>query len=329
MILTRTPFRIPLGGGGTDLPAFYQKHGGFLFSGAIDKFMYVALNRSVLENIIRITHSDAEVANSLEEIKHDLAREALKDSRVDAPGLEIASFADMPPGTGLGSSGSYMVGLLKALSLLAGKDSAPQELAESAFHIEANVIGNPVGKQDQYLAAFGGFVCLDIDTAGKVKVIKPNFSEQLAEDLASKALIFYTFKRHDTREILKDQQKQVEVSGGNAEKAMLKIKDIGRQLFSEFSSGKVNNFGRLMHEHWTVKKIISGKMSDPWLDEIYNSALAKGAEGGKIMGSGGGGCFLFFVAKHQSEFISEMEKLGLRHLPYKFWLNGVEVIYNA
>ncbi len=326
MILTRTPFRIPLGGGGTDLPAFYQKHGGFLFSTAIDKFMYVGINQSSAENLIRVTHSDAEIANSLEEVKHDLAREAMKYMG-EGLGLEIISFADMPAGTGLGSSVSYLIGLLKAFHRKQKKDIDPQVLAEMAFHIETEIIKNPVGKQDQYLAAFGGFVCMDIGKDGKVKVIQPKFSEGLLLDLSKKALMFYTFKRHDTRAILRDQQNSATISGGDTEKAMLKIKDIGKQLFSEFSSGKAENFGKLMHEHWTVKKTISGKMSDPWLDEVYNMALQNGAEGGKIMGSGGGGCFLFFVPDNQAKFIGAMEKQGLKHIPYTFWPTGSEVIF--
>lgn len=326
MILTRTPFRITLGGGGTDLPKFYEQHGGFLFSACINKFMYVGLNWSAAENLIRVTHSDAEVVNSLEEVKHDLAREAMKHMG-EGTGLEIVSFADMPPGTGLGSSVSYLVGLLKALHEKQGKTINEQDLAELAFHLEANIIKNPVGKQDQYLASFGGFVCMDIAKDGKVKVIKPDFKKEIVKELEEKALMFYTFKRHDTREILKDQQQKAAVSGSQTEAAMLKIKDIGKQLFEEFSKGSVSNFGKLMHEHWLAKKSISTKMSDPWLDEMYDLGISKGADGGKIMGSGGGGCFLFFVPKDQSEFILEMEKQGLKHVPYKFWQEGSEVIY--
>ncbi len=326
MIITRTPFRIPLGGGGTDLPAFYQKHGGFLFSATIDKYLYIGLNKSAVENLIRVTHSDAEVANTLEEVKHDLARESLKAVQIPAQGMEIVSFADLPPGTGMGSSGSYIVGLLKALYAWQGKDIGPQDLAELAYHIEVDILNKPVGKQDQYLAAFGGFVEMEIEKNGKVEVRRPNFSQELISELEQKTLIFYTHQKHDTVSILQEQSEKAKISGSQTETAMLKIKDIGRQLKAEMEKGSIKNFGKLLHEHWLTKKTISAKMSDPWLDGLYDLALKNGAEGGKIMGSGGGGLFLFFVPKERESFIKIMQHAGMTQMPYKFSLEGAEVI---
>jgi D-glycero-alpha-D-manno-heptose-7-phosphate kinase len=328
MILTRTPFRIPLGGGGTDLPAFYKKHGGFLFSAAIDKFMYVGLNRSSVEDVIRITHSDAEIANSLEEIKHELAREALKYFHVPVKGLEVVSFADLPPGSGMGSSGSYIVGLLKALHQLQNKNISPQALAEMAFHIEINILNKPVGKQDQYLAAFGGFVEMYIDLSGKVEVKKPDFTQDLIDELKTKAILFYTHKKHDTVDILKDQSEQAAIPESQTEKAMLRIKEIGLELKSEMEKASLKNFGKLMNEHWQVKKNISGKMSDSRLDAMYDLAMQNGAEGGKIMGSGGGGLFFFFVPNKQGEFRKTLSEAGLTELKYDFEMQGASVIYN-
>jgi D-glycero-alpha-D-manno-heptose-7-phosphate kinase len=327
MILTRTPFRIPLGGGGTDLPAFYSKHGGFLFSVCINKYMYVAVNRSQVESLIRVTHSDAEVANNLEEVKHDLAREAIKKVGLPAGGLEVVSFADLPPGTGMGSSGSYLVGVLKALQAFDGqKELTAQELAELAFHIEIDILNKPVGKQDQYLAAFGGFLAMDIDTNGKVEAHRPKFKPELIDELKNNALMFYTFKRHDTVAILSEQSKKAQISGGQVETAMLKIMEIGRQMKSEMEAGNLRNFGKLMNEHWVTKKTISTQMSDPFLDGVYDLALSKGADGGKIMGSGGGGCFLFYVPGEKKQFILEMEKAGLKHLPYEFEPQGAKIL---
>jgi D-glycero-alpha-D-manno-heptose-7-phosphate kinase len=184
-----------------------------------------------------------------------------------------------------------------------------------------------VGKQDQYLASFGGFVVMDIEKNGTVKVEQLKLEGSVARDLQKKSLMFYTFKKHDTVKILEEQGQKASVSGSDVEKAMLKIKDIGRQLLDEFRQGKISNFGKLMHEHWLTKKTISSQMSDPWLDEVYNQALQSGAEGGKIMGSGGGGCFLFFVPEKQQDFISKMEKQGLAQVYYKFEMEGAKVIY--
>jgi len=241
--------------------------------------------------------------------------------------LEIVSFADLPPGTGMGSSGSYLVGALKALQAFAGKkELSPQELAELAFHIEIDILKKPVGKQDQYLAAFGGFLAMEIDANGKVKAERPKFNADLIDELHSKALMFYTFKRHDTVAILTEQSQKAKVSGGEVEKAMLKIKEIGMQMKLEMEKGSLENFGMLMNEHWRVKKTISTQMSDPWLDGIYDLALKNGSTGGKIMGSGGGGCFLFFVPNEKDAFVLEMEKAGLKYLPYNFASKGSEVI---
>jgi D-glycero-alpha-D-manno-heptose-7-phosphate kinase len=177
------------------------------------------------------------------------------------------------------------------------------------------------------LAVFGGFVVMDIEKNGTVKVQQLVLPENILQDLQKKALMFYTFKKHDTVKILEEQSRKAAVSGSDVEKAMLKIKDIGKQLLKEFREGSIDNFGKLMHEHWLTKKTISSQMSDPWLDEVYNNALQSGAEGGKIMGSGGGGCFLFFVPEGQQGFISQMERLGLAQVSYKFEMEGAKVIY--
>jgi D-glycero-alpha-D-manno-heptose-7-phosphate kinase len=265
------------------LPSFYKKHGGFIFSAGLDKYMYVALNRPLVDRLIRVKYSASETVKSLEELKHELAREALKYSGV-IDQIEISSYADLPAGTGMGSSSSYLVGLLKGLNELNRKAVGITELADTACDIELNILKKPIGKQDQYLAAMGGFAVLEIDKEGNVSARQAKISSDLVEELEYKCILFYTHKQHDTNDILKDQSAQAAISESTVEKALLEIKDIGREILSDFEKGETKNFGKLMHKHWQVKKTMSSKISDPQLDEIYSYALENGAEGGKIMG---------------------------------------------
>ncbi|PJE60041.1 MAG: galactokinase [Candidatus Portnoybacteria bacterium CG10_big_fil_rev_8_21_14_0_10_44_7] len=327
MIITRTPFRMPVGGGGTDLPSFYKKHGGFIFSASINKYMYVAVNRPFVDKLIRVKYSDSETVKELSELKHELAREALRLKGV-MDQIEISSFADIPAGTGMGSSSSYLIGLLKALQELRREAVSMQDLAEEACNIELDILKKPIGKQDQYLAAFGGFCVLEIGKDGKVEVRQARISADLIEELEYKCVLFYTHKQHDTNDILKDQSAQAAVSKSKVEKALLEIKDIGREILNDFEKGETTNYGKLMHRHWQVKKTMSNKISDSFLDEIYDLALKNGAEGGKIMGSGGGGLFLFFAPHGHKELKKAMKNKGLTQLPFNFDFEGSKVLIN-
>lgn len=327
MIITRTPFRMPLGGGGADLPSFYKKHGGFIFSASINKYMYVAVNRPLVDRLIRVKYSQSETVKSIDDLKHELVREALRLCGLKDQ-IEISSFADLPAGTGMGSSSSYLVGLLKALHELNRQAVGIQDLAEEACKIELEILRKPIGKQDQYLAALGGFAVLEIGKDGKVAARQAKLSADLIEELEYKCVLFYTHKQHDTIDILKDQSREAAVSESQVEKALLQIKDIGREILSDFEKGEAGNFGKLMHRHWRIKKTMSSKISGSDLDEIYDLALKNGAEGGKIMGSGGGGLFLFFVPQDHKKLKQAMQDKGLTHLPFNFDFEGSKVLLN-
>ena len=325
MILTRTPFRIPLGGGGTDLPAFYKQHGGFLFSAAIDKYMYVAINRPVVDTLVRIKYSRTEIVENVTQVQHQLARAALefygiKDS------IEISSMADVPEGTGMGSSGSYLVGLLKGLQTLTRKGSGVQELAEEACHIEIDLLHKPVGKQDQYLAAFGGFTIMDIDKDGNVKVSNAAVARETVEELQSKLVLFYTGISRDAMSILGEQSAAAKKEESDVAKSLLQIKEIGMEIKNSIERGDLDNFGKLMDEHWRVKKTMSNKMSDPKIDRLYALAKDRGALGGKIMGAGGGGFLVFYCPGDKKGVREAMTAEGLREMPFRFEPEGAKTI---
>lgn len=328
MIITRTPFRVPLGGGGTDLPGFYKKHGGFILSATINKYMYISVNRPPLDKLIRVKYFHSETVNRLDELKHERAREALRFMGF-GQGIEITSVADIPASTGMGSSLSYLVGLLKALHTLKHDEVGIKQLAEEASHIEMEILKSPAGKQDQYLAAFGGFVQLDIDKDGTVKVSRPKISQDTVEELEYKTSFFFTNQLHDSNEILKEQHEKI-ISDKTVEQAMLNIKEIGKEIKNNMEKGELSNFGKLLHSHWEEKKKISSKMSDSGLDAIYNLALQNGAEGGKIMGSGGGGLFMFFSNHNddRKKLKAAMSARGLTEMKYRFDFEGSKVLLN-
>jgi D-glycero-alpha-D-manno-heptose-7-phosphate kinase len=328
MIITRTPFRVPIGGGGTDLPSFYKKHGGFIFGATINKYMYIILNRPPLDSLIRVKYFDSETVKELNELKHSRAREALRLMKV-YNNIEVTSVADLSAGTGMGSSLSYLVGLLKALHTLNRKEINMQELAEEASYIEMEILKSSSGKQDQYLASFGGFVEMNIDTNGKVQVLKPKIEQDTIEELEYKISFYFTNKHHDSESILSDQHIKI-INEQSVERAMLKIKEIGKEIKNEMEKGNLQNFGKLLHEHWQEKKSISSKMSDSELDSIYELAIKNGALGGKIMGSGGGGLFMFFSSgtEEKKQLKSVMLEKGLKEMNFKFDFEGSKVLMN-
>lgn len=310
------------------MPGFYKKHGGFIFSATIDKYMYIALNRPPLDKLIRVKYFHSETVKNLDELKHERAREALRFMGIDNS-IEVSSIADIPASTGMGSSLAYIVGLLKALHALNRNEVSMKQLAEEATKIEMEILKSPAGMQDQYLAAFGGFVELHIGKDGKVEVKRPKISQDIVEELEYKTSFFFTHKFHDSNDILTEQNKNV-ISEHSVEKAMLNIKEIGLQIKSEMEAGNLNNFGRLLDEHWREKKKISTKMSDPDLDSTYDLAMANGAEGGKIMGSGGGGLFMFFTPESggRKKLKAVLENKGLKEMPYRFDFEGSKVLLN-
>jgi len=328
MIITQTPFRFTLGGGGTDLPAYYSKYGGFIFAAGIDKYMYIALNRPVVDDLIRLKYSLSETVGHLHELKHEIAREALRMVNIKK-GIEIASLADVPAGTGLGSSSCYTVGLLSALYAFKKNKITPNQLAEKACKLEIDILKNPIGKQDQYMATFGGLTVLDISKNGKVKVRQAKISKRTISDLNKNLLMFYTSTSRSANIILAEQSQGAKKEQKNVIESMNFIKEIGYKILKATESGNITDIGVLFDKHWEYKKKISTKMSNPRFNNIYNIAKENGALGGKISGAGGGGFFVFYVEKNHKSFTDTMKRVGLREMDYCFDFTGTKVLIDS
>jgi D-glycero-alpha-D-manno-heptose-7-phosphate kinase len=328
MILARAPYRISLGGGGTDLPSYYRGHGGFILSAAVNKYLYIYANRPAADDFIRLKYSRYEQVTTPEEIQHDLVRPALKLLGIGGS-LEIASMADVPSGTGLGSSGTYLVALLTALYELKREKVPTQALAEQACDIEMNIAGHPAGKHDPYLAAFGGFTCLDIDTDGRVKVSPLDISITAVEEFRSNVLLFYTGLTRSSSEILGDQRQDTERKDQAVIESLHRTKELGYQIKDALEQGDLERFGLLLDEHWQNKKRRSNKISDSKIDDWYELVKSCGGLGGKIMGAGGGGFFMFFCPNHcKGKIRKTLTDAGLREMPYDFDFEGAKVLVN-
>lgn len=328
MILTRAPFRIPLGGGGTDLPSYYSQFGGFIISVAINKYLYIYVNRPAADDFIRIKYSKYEQVSSVDEIQHDLVRNALKELKINGS-LEIASMGDIPGGTGLGSSGTYLVCLLTGLYELKREKVPIQVLAEEACHIEMDQAGHPVGKHDHYLAAFGGFTCLDIEKDGRVHVSPLEISLTTVEEFRSNVLLFYTGVQRSSRDILKAQEMGSKLGNAEIVDSLHRTKEIGYRIKETLLKGDLEHFGLLLHEHWENKKRRSDKISNRNLDHWYEVARQNGAIGGKIMGAGGGGFFMFYVPNaNKAKLRKALLTAGLREMSYDFDYEGAKVLMN-
>jgi D-glycero-alpha-D-manno-heptose-7-phosphate kinase len=326
MIVTRTPVRIPLGGGGTDLPSYYTQYGGFLISAAIDKYIYITLNRR-FEKSIRVSYSQTEIVDSVEEIKHPIVREALKLLKIDS-GIEITSIADVPSNTGLGSSSAFTVGLLNALHTFKNEKVNAKDLAEEACYIEIELLKEPIGKQDQYLAAFGGVICLDIDRLGSVKVLPLKPSEDALDQLESNTLLFYTGIRRSASEVLGSQNKGASQNQDQVIQGMHQIKKIGLEIKEAFEMEDLKRFGNLLDLHWQAKKTLSNKISQERIDQWYEIAKKHGALGGKLMGAGGGGFLMFFCNNGKNGFRKIMEQEGLKEMRFRIDFEGSKVLIN-
>ncbi len=331
MIITRTPFRITLGGGGTDLPSFYRDHGGFIFAMTINKFMYLMLiRRSVADRKIVIRYSQVETVDAVEEIQHPLAREAMRLHGL-RDNVELTSVADLPARTGLGSSGAYLVGLLTAIRVYQGRSIPMEDLAEEACHIEMNILKEPVGKQDQYMAAFGGFRTLEIDRDGKVKVSSVPVDFVTVNELVSKARIYYTGVQRSATAVLKKQdqaaREKQDPDHARVVESLLQIKDIGRRIRTAFEQRDLDQFGRLMDEHWRCKKSMSKSISLTAMDELYDLVQKEyGVLGGKIMGAGGGGFVMLYsprLDRGLDEFMAARQMPRVSYFPVQ---HGAKVV---
>ncbi len=327
MIVTRTPFRITLGGGGTDLPAYYRRRGGFVFAAAIDKYMVINLNRPIVDDLVRVKYTRSEIVPHRDLLEHEIAREALRLAGIEC-GVEIVSMADVPAGTGLGSSSCYAVGLLNALHTLQRRPLGPAQLAEEACHLEMEILAKPVGKQDQYMAAFGGLTVLEISPDGSVEVRAARVSEETLEELRRNVLLFYTGTERSALDILGEQSRAAAASSDGVIASLDRIKEMGRQILEWIEGGDLTSFGLALDRHWQAKKRLSPKVTNPRFDALYELARANGALGGKISGAGGGGFFLFYAESRHQQLREAMREAGLREMRYGFDFEGSKVMVN-
>jgi D-glycero-alpha-D-manno-heptose-7-phosphate kinase len=330
MIATRTPFRITLGGGGTDLPSFYQKHGGFVVAMGIDKYMYVVVNVPHVDRLVRLHYTKSESVADVRQLQHELAREALlRHGIYDA--IEIASVADLPAGTGLGSSSCYLVGLLNAARTYTSNPTSRHALAEEACEIELDVLKKPIGKQDQYMAVYGGLTSLEIDRTGKVKATPLILSAHALADFVANTHLYYTNTQRVTTEILAEQNQAMrDNTGGAVERSLLEIRDLGYQIADAMRASNFDRFGELMHQHWLAKRRLSSKVTVPVVEQLYDHVRSEyGVLGGKVAGAGGGGFWMLYCPKRQNELMEFMASQGLSRLHYSAELEGSKVITNV
>jgi D-glycero-alpha-D-manno-heptose-7-phosphate kinase len=327
MIITRTPFRVTLGGGGTDLPSFYQEHGGFVLAVAIDKYMYLNVNSPILDDLIRLQYSKTEIVKRADEIQHTLVREALRLFQIEN-GIEIVSMADIPAGTGLGSSSCYLVGLLNALHTLTRNPVSNQGLAEEACHIELERLQKPIGKQDQYMAAFGALTVLEIAKDGGVRVSHPALSMELVSSLESNILLFYTGAARDAVSILQKQDGATKNKDKVVVGSLHEIKDIGVEIRDSILRGNLRRFGELLDVHWQAKKRLSDGISNHQIDDWYELAKKNGAIGGKISGAGGGGFLMLYCEDNKARLREAMRGAGLLELNFRFEFEGSKVVFD-
>ena len=324
MIITRSPLRISLGGGGTDLPSYYERHTGFLIAAAIDKYVYITLHRTFVDELI-VKYSKLERVKTVDEIDHPIIREAMKLVGVNAPYLEMTSMADIPAGTGLGSSGSFTTALLKALHAHKKNLVHPSELAEQACDIELNKLHEPIGKQDQYIAAYGGITCFTFHPDGTVEACPLKISEEMLFNLEDNLLLFFTGYSRSASKILKEQDDKSK----GADKAMIEnlhfVKELGFKSRAALEGDNLPEFARLMDVHWQRKKERSGGMSNPQINEWYDLAMANGALGGKLIGAGGGG-FLMFFAGDKNRLRHAMRQAGLTEVRFRFDFEGTKQV---
>ncbi len=319
MIISRTPFRISFAGGGTDIKDYYSCGYGAVTSTAINKYMYITVHPSFYDNKILLKYSRTEEVNDAEEVKHPLIRESLKAAGIRS-GIVITSIADVPGGTGLGSSSSFTVGLLHALFAYQGKYLSKKKLAEIACKIEIGILKEPIGKQDQYAAAFGGLNHIRFNQDESVFVqpvmIKPDVKKKLEENL----IIFFTGIRRSASSVLKEQK----ANTSSKLEGLDKLRELAEEINKSLIEGNLDEFGNILHKGWLLKKSLCTKVSNDSIDKIYDKAMKNGAMGGKLLGAGAGGFFLFYCPKEQQNKLSDA--LGLKQLEFKFDGEGTKII---
>jgi D-glycero-alpha-D-manno-heptose-7-phosphate kinase len=324
MIIARSPLRVSLGGGGTDLPSYYREHEGFLLAAAIDKYVYVNVTRPFTPGIF-LKYSNLEQVERIQEIKHPIIREVLAMEGPEVPQVEITTLADIPSGTGLGSSGSFTTALIKAVYAHRRKLILPQELAELACHVEIDRLQEPIGKQDQYIASYGGLTCFTFHKDNRVTAEPLKISRETLHDLEDHLLLFFTGFSRSAGGILMDQKLRTQKNDAEMLKNLHYVKELGLQSRDALEAEDCKKFGQIMHEHWEHKKKRSGGMSNPRIDEWYELGMKNGAVGGKLVGAGGGG-FLMFYTSDRNRLRQVMTKAGLEEVRFRFDFEGTKIV---
>lgn len=327
MIITRSPLRISLGGGGTDLSSYYRNNEGFVLSAAIDKYIYVTINKTFQEGIF-LKYNQIESIKSIDEVSHPIIRESLKLLNFESPKIEITTLADIPAGTGLGSSGSFTTALLKALYTFRHHHIPQYLLAELACHIEIDKLGEPIGKQDQYIAAIGGLTSFTFQKNDEVKIEPLKINMETLYDLEDNLLLFFTGFSRSAGSILKDQKVKSLENNVDMLANLHYVKELGYRSKDALLNGNTMLFGEIMHEHWEHKKRRSNGMSNPKIDEWYDIGMKNGAIGGKLVGAGGGG-FLMFMARDKNKLRKAMVNSGLEEVRFKFDFEGTKVVMSS
>lgn len=324
MIIGRSPLRISIGGGGTDLPSYSSQHGGFCVSAAIDQYVYVSMHRTTMKEML-VRYSQIERVADRTQVKHPIIREALDLVRVEESNIEITSMADIPAGTGLGSSGSFTTCLLKVLHRYQRKFIEPSRLAELACHIELERLKEPIGKQDQYIAAFGGLTAFDFKTDGTVAARSVSIADETLTALEENLAMFSTGFYRAASVTLKEQDQKSKAQDQSMIDNLHYVKELGYRCLEAIEKGELRKYGELMHEHWLHKKKRSSAMSNADIDRWYEAGLRNGAVGGKLIGAGGGG-FLMFYTEELPRLREAMRREGLVEVPFRFDFDGTKIV---
>jgi D-glycero-alpha-D-manno-heptose-7-phosphate kinase len=329
MIISRSPVRITLGGGGTDLASYYSKYGGALIAAAIDKYTLVTVHTR-FDDDIKLNYSQTEQVSSVDKIKHNIFREGLNLLKIKN-GIELTSLSDMPSSSGLGTSGSFTIALLNVLHAYKKEFVSQKQLAEEACKIEIEILKEPIGKQDQYIGAFGGITSLVFEKNGNVIVEPVKMSEEARDELHSNIILMYTGISRSASNILKEQHEKSKNNEKDVIETLHEIKRIGLETKKVLESGDVDKLGEFLDMHWNIKKHLSKNITNQFIDDCYNLSKRNGALGGKIMGAGGGGFFMFYHNGNNTDktsFIKAMSKMGLKRMRYNFDFEGSKIILN-
>jgi D-glycero-alpha-D-manno-heptose-7-phosphate kinase len=327
MIVSRAPVRFSLGGGGTDLPSYAREHGGFVVAAAVDKFVFVCVARRFYNNI-RLAYSETEIVDSADQVKHRIFRSALQETGV-LRGVELHSLADVPANSGLGSSSTFTVAVLNGLHAYKREFVPAEQLAREACHIEIDLLKEPIGKQDQYIAAYGGISAMTFNQDGTVDVERLPLREEVIDELESNLIIYYSGIERAASTVLKEQAKAITENKDAAVERMHRIKALGYDTRRILLSGDVDAYGEMLHEHWTNKRKLASNMADSTIDEHYEAARNAGAIGGKLMGAGGGGFFMFYVRAAERRKVHDvLTARGLRPMRFRFDFDGARIMVN-